>query len=245
MTPLPAVPLEPELPVLYSFRRCPYAIRARLAIAASGLACALREVDLRNKPQALLDASPKGTVPVLITPDGRVLDQSLDIMLWALKQHDPKRWLTPETGSIESMQTLIAECDGDFKQQLDRYKYPERYKSTSQDLEAQTPQAAGAQFLFQLNARLAVGNYLFGHRAAWADMAIAPFVRQFADTDREWFDRQPWPRLLHWLSAWQSSDLFKRTMDKYPPWISGALDTRFPLISNSCRPVPSAGHITS
>ncbi|NMM09843.1 MAG: glutathione S-transferase [Polaromonas sp.] len=232
MTPLPAAALEPDLPVLYSFRRCPYAIRARLAIAASGLTCALREVDLRNKPQALLDTSPKGTVPVLITLDGRVLDQSLDIMLWALKQHDPERWLAPETGSIESMQTLIAQCDGDFKQHLDRYKYPDRYKDTKigerKDLGAQTSQAAGAKFLLQLNARLAIGGYLFGCRAAWADMAIAPFVRQFADTDREWFDRQPWPRLLHWLSAWQSSDLFKRTMDKYPPWISGDVGTRFP-----------------
>ena len=115
------------LPVLYSFRRCPYAMRARLALAVSGQVCELREVVLRNKPQGLLQASPKGTVPVLVLPGGQVLEQSLDIMLWALAQNDPEGWLTPSDGTMADMLALIAECDGPFKQALDRCKYPSRY----------------------------------------------------------------------------------------------------------------------
>ena len=115
------------LPVLYSFRRCPYAMRARLALAVSGQRCELREVVLKAKPQGLLQASPKGTVPVLVLPSGQVLEQSLDIMLWALGQHDPQSWLHPSQGTQAEMQALIAECDGPFKQALDRTKYPTRY----------------------------------------------------------------------------------------------------------------------
>ena len=228
MTPTSASAVDPTLPILYSFRRCPYAMRARLALAASGQACELREVVLRSKPQALLDASPKGTVPVLITREGQVIDQSLDIMRWALEQQDPGQWLRPETGSPEAMQALIAQCDGDFKQQLDRYKYPGRYESDNAGMEAQAHRAEGARFLAQLNAPLDTASYLFGERAAWADMAIAPFVRQFADTDRAWFDQQPWPGLQRWLAAWLASELYGRIMDKYPPWVPGTAGVRFP-----------------
>ena len=119
--------MSAALPVLYSFRRCPYAMRARLALAVSGQACELREVVLRNKPQGLLHASPKGTVPVLVLPTGQVLEQSLEIMLWALAQHDPEGWLIPSHGNLQDMLALIAECDGPFKQALDRCKYPSRY----------------------------------------------------------------------------------------------------------------------
>jgi glutathione S-transferase len=226
-----------SLPILYSFRRCPYAMRARLALAASGVVCELREVVLRSKPQALLDASPKGTVPVLVMPQGEVLDQSLDIMRWALLQHDPGNWLNPEVGSPQAMHTLIAECDGPFKRQLDRYKYPGRFEGESVDkstdehqrLAAQFHRTEGARFLAQLNTRLATASHLFGGRAAWADMAIAPFVRQFAQTDQAWFDLQPWPGLQRWLSAWLASDLYGSTMEKYPPWAPGAALVRFPL----------------
>ena len=122
--------MRSALPVLYSFRRCPYAMRARLALATSGQACALREVVLRNKPAALLAASAKGTVPVLVLPDGTLLEQSLDIMLWALRRHDPGQYLVPDMGSAADMLALIAECDGPFKQALDHCKYPERYPDT-------------------------------------------------------------------------------------------------------------------
>ena len=225
---------QATLPVLYSFRRCPYAMRARLALAASGLVCELREVVLRHKPQALLDASLKATVPVLITREGLVIEQSLEIMRWALAQCDPGQWLRPETGSLRAMQALMAECDGNFKRDLDRYKYPGRYSDEMASGAgdgagfARLHRAQGARFLAQLNARLGTASYLFGQRAAWADMAIAPFVRQFAETDRSWFDQQPWPELQRWLAAWLASDLFARIMTKYPPWAPGSTGIRFP-----------------
>jgi UPF0176 protein len=219
-------PVEPQRnpPILYSFRRCPFAMRSRLALAISGQVCELREVVLRDKPQALLDVSPKGTVPVLMDEEGQVLEQSLDIMLWALKRNDPEGWLTPSQGTVEQMLALIAECDGGFKIHLDRYKYPERYP----EVDAQFHRTEGAQYLERLNAQLSETPYLFGNHGALADMAIAPFVRQFAITDSEWFNAQPWPYLQRWLENWLNSDLYARIMQKYPQWISGDAGVTFP-----------------
>jgi glutathione S-transferase len=156
------------------------------------------------------------------------MDESLDIMLWALQQRDPEGWLSPGQGSLETMLALIAQYDGEFKYHLDRYKYPERYV----DADAQKHRAAGAVFLMQLDAQLgaqqAAMPYLFGARAALADMAIAPFVRQFAQADTQWFDAQPWPRLQAWLSAIVESEMFGCIMQKYPPWQSGAEPVFFP-----------------
>ncbi len=210
------------LPVLYSFRRCPYAIRARLALAVSGQPVELREVVLRDKPLALIDASPKATVPVLVLSEGAVLDESLDIMLWALRRNDPLGWLTPGLESPESMLALIALFDQQFKPQLDRYKYPGRYPAPTQN-----PRDAGVGYLEQLESRLAAHSCLFGHRASLADMAIAPFVRQFAQTDRTWFDARPWPGLSAWLAAFEDSALYAQVMQKFVPWVPGALPTRF------------------
>lgn len=203
-----------QYPVLYSFRRCPYAMRARMALLVSGTACELREIALRNKPQAMLQASPKGTVPVLVLSDGTVIDESLDIMLWALRQNDPEQWLAPETDSLTAMLQLIAENDGDFKRDLDRYKYPDRYENVD-PLQHRT---AGSLFLATLEERLSRNAFLFGPRPALADMAIFPFIRQFAETDRTWFDAQPWPNLHRWLSGLLSAELFERTMQKFEPW---------------------------
>lgn len=211
-------------PILYSFRRCPYAMRARLAVAASGVPCELREVVLRDKPQALLAASPKATVPVLVDIDGRVIDQSLDIMMWALRRHDPDAWLAPQQGSLDAMLALIDECDGPFKQQLDRYKYPQRYGN--EDGRENRDQAVA--WLVRLDARLEQSDFLFGNRAALADMAIAPFIRQFAHTDMAWFQAQPWPRLMQWLQGWMQGELFGRVMQKYPPWREGEAGESFP-----------------
>ncbi|UYO94323.1 glutathione S-transferase [Pollutimonas sp. M17] len=213
-----------SLPILYSFRRCPYAMRARLAIAASGQLCELREVVLRVKPQALLDASPKATVPVLVDTDGRIVDQSLDIMLWALRRKDPGRWLEPARGGMTAMLALVAECDGPFKQQLDRYKYPQRYQEAS----GERFRDASMAWLSSLDSRLDDGSFLFGDRPALADMAIAPFVRQFAHVEADWFQAQPWPRLRRWLSDWKESELFQAVMARYPPWKDGDPPTRFP-----------------
>lgn len=175
------------LPVLYSFRRCPYAMRARLALAVSGQVCELREVVLRAKPQGLLQASPKATVPVLVLPDGTVLEQSLDIMRWALACNDPAGWLTPSLGDEAGMLALIAECDGPFKQALDRCKYPSRYP----EADAALARARAVEWLQGLEARLAEQPFLFGTQVALADMAIAPFVRQFAGIDADWWAAQP------------------------------------------------------
>lgn len=203
------------LPVLYSFRRCPYAMRARLALAVSGQACELREVVLRNKPQGLLQASPKGTVPVLVLPDGGVLEQSLDIMLWALGRHDPHGWLTPSQGGLAEMLALIAECDGPFKYALDRCKYPSRYPGADTGAERVKAMA----WLSALDVRLSTPPHLFGRHATLADMAIAPFVRQFAGIDADWWTAQPWPRLQAWLATWQASSLLGSVMQKQPPWV--------------------------
>lgn len=206
------------LPILYSFRRCPYAMRARLALVVSGTQCELREVVLRNKPAELLEASPKGTVPVVVTTAGEVIDQSLDIMHWALERHDPDQWQVPATGSREAMLELIAECDERFKHDLDRYKYPDRYPDSSGSAHHRE---RGAQWLAGLDDRLSLSSQLFGDRPCLADAAIMPFVRQFAQVDRQWFDKQPWPALRRWLDDWLDSALFKSIMAKYPPWAGG------------------------
>ena len=220
------------LPILYSFRRCPYAIRARLALAVSGRTCELREVVLRNKPQGLLCASAKGTVPVLVLPDGRVLEQSLDIMLWALAQHDPQGWLTPSAGTVADMLALVAECDGPFKRALDRCKYPDRYPGT--DTAAERDRATA--WLGGLEARLSGQAGLFGSHVALADMAVAPFVRQFAGIDAAAWSQQPWPRLQDWLCRWQASPLWTRVMHKVPAWADGTPGTLFPPSGDTVAP---------
>ena len=212
------------LPVLYSFRRCPYAMRARLALRVSGQACEIREVVLRDKPAALLAASPKATVPVLVDTDGRVIEQSLDIMRWALERNDPQGWLEPARDTLDDMLGLIAQNDGAFKFQLDRYKYPNRYPESAPGA---SHREAGAAWLMQLETRLASSACLFGPRPALADMAIAPFVRQWAHVDPGWFAAQPWPRLVEWLAAWEASELLASVMEKYAPWQAGALPVRF------------------
>lgn len=199
-------------PVLYSFRRCPYAMRARLALTVSGRRCELREVTLRAKPPSMLAASPKGTVPVLVLPSGAVIDESLNIMRWALLQHDPESWLARDDPA------LVAEIDGAFKQALDRYKYPERY-----DVNPLIHRALGLTFLQKLNARLADRGQLCGHVRGLADAAIMPFVRQFAAVDQAWFDEQPLPHLRAWLSDHLASDLFDAIMIRLPSWTSGDL----------------------
>tara|TARA_R110002012_G_scaffold162367_3_gene324613 strand:- start:1755 stop:2447 length:693 start_codon:yes stop_codon:yes gene_type:complete len=206
--PEPAASGRP-LPVLYSFRRCPYAMRARLALTVSRQDCVLHEVVLRDKPPEMLELSPKGTVPVLHLPDGQVLEQSLDIMRWTLARHDPDGWLSPETGSVAEMEALIAACDGTFKHHLDRYKYAVRYGPETDPL---YHRGAGAVFLKQLNERLRDSAQLFGNRPSLADFAIFPFVRQFANTGREWFDAQPLAELQSWLSSHLNSDLFHEVM---------------------------------
>lgn len=202
------------LPLLYSFRRCPYAMRARLALLAAGQACELREVVLRAKPQALRDASAKATVPVLVLPDGTVIDESLAIMQWALDRDDPQRWCTPTQGTLVKMLELVAQNDTQFKPLLDRYKYPQRFGLA----DGAAARDASRTFLDALQQRLARTPFLFGDGTALADTALAPFVRQFAGVDPDWFAAQPWPDLQRWLREWQQTELFVRAMQKFAPW---------------------------
>jgi len=163
-------------------------------------------------------------VPVLVLPSGQVLEQSLDIMQWALVQHDPEGWLTPTEGSMPNMLALIAECDGPFKQALDQCKYPSRYPGS----DAAQALAHAEQWLQALEARLARQPFLFGRHAALADMAIAPFVRQFAGIDAVGWASRPWPHLQNWLAQWQESRLFDGVMHKLAPWVDGTQGVVFP-----------------
>jgi glutathione S-transferase len=211
--PIHKTPLhEPQgLPILYSFRRCPYAMRARLALWASQQSVEHREIVLKNKPVAMLHASPKGTVPILILPDGVVLEQSLDIMQWALQKNDPLAWWPKDAAALQAAQELIAQNDGDFKSQLDRYKYPHRFGLDS-GLDAR---GEGAHFLARLNQQLNSQAFLAGPHWGFTDAAIAPFVRQFAHTDAHWFEIQDWTSLRQWLSNFEASTAFIAVMQKH------------------------------
>jgi glutathione S-transferase len=203
------MPTRPE-PVLYSFRRCPYAMRARLAVSIAGIACELREIKLSAKPEAMLAASPKGTVPVLVLADGTVIDESFDIMRWALAANDPEGWLLREDAA------LIAANDGSFKRDLDRFKYPERHQA-----DPMAHRASGLEFLRQLEARLATAAQLCGAERGITDAAIMPFVRQFAAVDPEWFAAQALPQVRAWLAGHLASDLFAAIMLRVTPWVPG------------------------
>jgi glutathione S-transferase len=205
------------LPILYSFRRCPYAIRARLALLASGTMVAIREVKLSAKPAELIAASPKATVPVLVLPDGQVIDQSLDIMRWALAHHDPAGWLT----SVD--EALIAANDGPFKHHLDRAKYPERHGE-----DAARHRDACIALLGPIEDRLAGSRQICGDEPGLTDAAILPFVRQFAAIDREGFDAFPLRHVQGWLDRWLVSPLFEKSMLRLVVWTPGDPDTRFP-----------------
>jgi glutathione S-transferase len=204
------------LPILYSFRRCPYAMRARMALWVAGIAVELREVKLAAKPAELIAASPKATVPVLVLEDGRVIDESLEIMRWALAQNDPESWLAGDEPA------LIAANDGPFKHHLDRAKYPTRYAADGID-----HRAAALVLLLRLEERLANAALLCGESRSLTDIALFPFIRQFAAIDPDWFAQQSLPRLTAWLEGNLASELFKAIMPKFAPWKAGDPPIRF------------------
>ena len=198
------------LPLLYSFRRCPYAIRARMALHYAGQAYALVEVALRDKPAALLAISPAATVPVLQLPDGRVLLHSLDIMLWALQQHDPEDWQGRHGAAGADW---VRRNDEVFKPLLDRYKYPQRHPGQPQA--AYRAQAVEA-LIAPLDRALREQPWLAGARQGLADVALLPFVRQFAQVDPVWFQAQALPALQAWLQIQLDDALFTTVMAKAP-----------------------------
>jgi glutathione S-transferase len=195
------------LPVLWSFRRCPFAMRARMALSMSGQRVELREIILRDKPAEMLAASPKGTVPVLV--DGEtVVDESRAVMDWALARNDPENWLARRDPA------LIDACDGDFKHHLDRYKYASRYEGA--DAGHHRGEAMG--FIETLEARLTRADFLHGAARGYTDIAIFPFIRQFRIADPDWLDTAPVPHARRWLKALMETDLFTSVMRKYPLW---------------------------
>ncbi|MEO8249677.1 MAG: glutathione S-transferase [Burkholderiales bacterium] len=203
----------PLLPLLYSYRRCPYAMRARMALLQAGRCFEAFEIVLRDKPAALLALSPKGTVPVLRLPDGRVLDESWDIMAWAFEPDDREGWWR-RANSDENL-GLLRISDGEFKRQLDRYKYPERHGEEARS--RATPRSdAVATLLVPLEARLKSRPWLGGATPCATDLAIFPFVRQFAAVEPRWFAEQNLPALQAWLAEWIGSRLFEACMTKLP-----------------------------
>ena len=191
-------------------------MRTRMALLVSGIVCEIREIKLRDKPAELIAASPKATVPVLLLPDGEVIDESLDIMRWALGNNDPENWLAGDD------RALIAANDGPFKHHLDRAKYPGRYNQDGDH------RAQALALLRPLETRLTDSPYLGGGTRALTDIALLPFVRQFAEIDRAWFDAQPLPALHRWLARHLASDLFQAAMVKLPVWRPGDGPVFFP-----------------
>ncbi len=206
-----------QYPILYSFRRCPYAMRARMALRVAGIKLVHREILLKNKPPEMLSASSKGTVPVLVLDNGRVIDESWDVMCWALEQNDPENWLGDTNCWLDQSQDLVTECDGSFKQALDRYKYADRHPHSPE-----TYRQEGLKFLNTLDGMLAEQRYLLAPHRCIADIAVMPFVRQFAHVDKAWFDQCSLENLNRWLNALLNSDLFTEIMIKRPLWESGS-----------------------
>lgn len=215
-------------PIFYSFRRCPYAMRARLAVQSAQISCELREILLRDKPQEMLSISPKGTVPVVQLPTGKIIDESWEVMLWALEQNDPNHWLPSSASAWEVVRNLVQKCDGNvpggFKFHLDRMKYHTRYE----DVEPTEHRAAANGFLALLDERLKESAFLVEDHFSLADAAIAPFVRQFANADLEAFQAAAFPRLEQWLSNFLNSAAFLSVMAKHPPWKAGEPGVEFP-----------------
>ena len=204
-------------PILYSFRRCPYAMRARLALLSAGIRVELREIVLRDKAPEFLATSPTGTVPCLKT-DKKIIDESLHIMAWALAKNDPETLMQQPAQAYE----LMAQCDGPFKHALDRTKYKTRYSNENPEHHLKT----ASDFLTTLNDQLAPN--LYGESLKLADIAILPFVRQFAHIDQTWFYAQPWPNLIHWLDTFKASDRFANIMPKYKKWETDDQPIYFP-----------------
>ena len=197
-----------NLPILYSFRRCPYAMRARMAIHISDQRCELREVLLRDKPPSMLQYSAKGTVPVLILQDGKVIDESLDVIDWALNLNDPDDW--QRSKDKEKTKELIKINDGEFKYHLDRYKYSKRYDNEDPEFHRKKC----LKFIESVNNELNNSKYIFDDNISYADIVLLPFIRQFRIADIEWFDSLPYDNLKKWLSSFLDSSLLNSIMKK-------------------------------
>ncbi len=204
-----------NLPILYSFRRCPYAMRARMAIHISSQKCEIREVLLRDKPPSMLEYSSKGTVPVLVLQSGEVIDESLDVIDWALNMNDPDNWQRSKNN--EKTKELIKINDGEFKYHLDRYKYSKRYDNEDPEFHRKKC----LSFIEKVNSELQNSKYIFDDAISYIDISLLPFIRQFRIADNEWFDELPYENVKSWLSNFLNSELLKSIMSKYDIWKEG------------------------
>ncbi len=210
-----------QYPILYSLQHCPYAMRARIGILLAKQPVLLCAIQLKNKPPEMLTASPKGTVPVLIIDETTVIDESLDIMLWALQKMDPDNLLYREQAEIlPTMLTLINRFDTEFKQSLNKYKSAKRYHDENQTDYRQQCE----NFIAELETRLSRHNFLMGDKLSLVDYAILPLIRQFAKVDRQWYLQAPYPKLQNWLKTHLESKLFSKTMTKFPLWLDSYED---------------------
>lgn len=208
--------------ILYSFRRCPYAMRARLALLQSGTRVEIREVKLSQKPPEFIQSSEKATVPVLVLDSGQVLDESLDIMRWALSVNDPELWLDDELQ--QQTDSVILENDDSFKQSLDLYKYFDRYPQHDQIVYRQQAES----FLQKLEGLLIINPFILAERMTLVDIAIMPFIRQFAGVEPAWFANCDYPQVRKWLNKLLSLELFRLVMTKYDFWKAGDTTIYFP-----------------
>jgi len=220
------------LPILYSLRNCPYAMRARMAIFKSNQTVLLRDLVLSNKPEEMMQVSPKGTVPVLVLEDGTVIEESLDVMLWALHESDPKGLLhcqqrsqsaSTEESFLSEMLKLINDFDNEFKTRLEQYKCAKRYQ------EDNIVECRGAcqQYLQQLEQRLSKHAFLMSDKESLADIALLPFIRQFARVERQWYLQSPYPRVRLWLNNYLQSPMFSKVMAKHPLWLDSQQEVFF------------------
>ena len=207
--------LKNNLPILYSFRRCPYAMRARMAIHISSQKCEIREVLLRDKPPSMLEYSSKGTVPVLVLQSGEVIDESLDVIEWALNLNDPDNWQRSKDN--EKTKELIKINDGEFKYHLDRYKYSKRYDNEDPEFHRKKC----LSFIEKVNSELQNSKYIFDDEISYIDISLLPFIRQFRIADNEWFDELPYENVKSWLSNFLNSELLRSIMSKYDLWKEG------------------------
>ena len=221
--------MKKPLPVLYSLRNCPYAMRARLAIFASEQTVCLREVLLSQKPAQMLTASPKGTVPVLVLPNGEVLEQSRDIMQWAFTQSDPNNYLLHQPlangkqNEAATLQQLMTQFDSEFIPRLEHYRSAKRYR----DPKLLQHRTECEIYLQKLESRLTQHDLLFGEQACLADLAIMPFIRQFARVERQWYLQSPYPEVRRWLDGYLQSAMFSKVMAQFPVWKEGENETLF------------------
>lgn len=207
--------IKNNLPILYSFRRCPYAMRARMAIHISQQKCEIREVLLKDKPPSMMECSAKGTVPVLVLQSGKVIDESLDVIDWALNLNDPYNW--KRSKDLGKTKELIKINDGDFKFHLDRYKYSKRYENEDPNFHREKC----LTFIKMINEELKDSKYIYDNEISYIDISLLPFIRQFRIADNDWFDELPYENVKSWLSNFIDSKLLKSVMPKYDLWKKG------------------------